>query len=298
MIKYNENNEIFIFIKYKMSADLIDPPHGMSGVCGHCHGMNGEDVRKRCQRKCRKLTITARNMAGESFEIGDVCSGIRIGLLKYLVCRIVFNYECLYHHMGMSIVDDNYAVLENLDHADDVISLLEKHIGRGDTLTLAVACNGPILSDRQRRLLPRLNNERRVRLLHRIENRVAELQPTQLAAPQPLVFTPAPVQRNQSRQLQLTSSPHSPSAVVAASSSSSGLDGEYGDLYGMRKKAKKSSKRVRKVKKSAKKVKKSAKGSKKVKKSVKGSKKVKKSAKSVRKSKKSVKSVRKTKKRV
>ena len=107
----------------------------MSGVCGHCHGMNGEDVRTRCQRKCRKLTITARNMAGESFEIGDVCSGIRIGLLKYLVCRIVFNYECLYHHMGMSIVDDNYAVLENLDHTEDVIRLLEKHIGRDDTLT-------------------------------------------------------------------------------------------------------------------------------------------------------------------
>ena len=261
-----------------MSAGLTDPPQGMSGVCGHCHGMNGEDVRTLNQRNCKKLAVTARNATGESFEIGDICSGIRIGFLKYLVCRIVFNYECLYHHMGMSIIDDNYAVLENLDHTDDVIRLLEKHIGRDDTLTLAVACNGPILSDKQRRLLPGINNDRRARLLHRIENMVAyELQPAQLAAPRPLVLAaPALVQRNHARQLQLTPLPHLPQLPTPVASA--GPDEDYGDIYGMRPVSKKSKKSSKKVKKSVKKSKKSAKKSKKVKKS----------AKSVRKSKKRV----------
>ena len=163
----------------------------------------------------------------------------------------------------MFIIDDNYAILESLDNIDDLTRLLEKHISPNDTMTLAVACNGPILSDRQRTLVPRLNNARRARLLHRIENRVAELQPAQLA-PQIHVFTPMPFQHNQSRQLQLTSSPRSPPAATAASSASSSPD-EYGDLYGMRPRSK--------GKKSSKKTKKSAKGSKKVKKSVRKSKK-------------------------
>lgn len=257
-----------------MSAGLSDPPQGMSGFCGHCRGMNGQDVRTLNQRNCKKLAVTARNMAGESFEIGNICSGIRLGFLKYLVSRIVFNYECLYHHMGMFIIDDNYAILESLDNTDDLTRLLEKHISPNDTMTLAVACNGPILSDRQRTLVPRLNNELRARLLHRIENRVAELQPAQLA-PQIHVFNPVPFQHNQSRQLQLTTSPRSPAPAATAASSASSSPDEYGDLYGMRPRSKKG-------KKSSKKTKKSAKSSKKVKKSVR------KSKKSVRKAKKRV----------
>lgn len=277
-----------------MSADLIDPPHGMSGVCSHCHGMNGEDVNTRCRGKCRKLTITARNMAGASFEIGDVCSGIRIGLLKYLVCRIVFNYDCLYHHMGMSIVDDNYAVLENLDREDDVTRLLEKHIGRGDTLTLAVACNGPILSDKQRRLLPRINNDRRARLLHRIEeNMVAYVQPTQLAAPRPprvFVAAPAPlvIRRPALRRPALNlgqafaqvgqnlTEEDEKTEIIEEARRRLASATDYGDIYGMRpvsKKTKKSVKKSKKSKKSVKKSKKSAKKSKKSKKSAKKSKK-------------------------
>ena len=257
-----------------MSADLIDPPHGMSGVCGHCHGMNGEDVRTRCcGKKCRKLTITARNMAGASFEIGDVCSGIRIGFLKYLVCRIVFNYDCLYRDMGIVIIDDNYAILEDLGPEDDVTRLLEKYIGGGDTLTLAVTCNGPILSDNQRRLLPRINNERRARLLHRIENIVAHVVPTQLAAPQPprvFVANPAPlVQRHAQLAFpsNLTRCQPTPAVASATASSSGSSSGDDEDIYGMRPVSKKTKKSVKKSKKSVKKSKKSVKKTKKTKKS-------------------------------